>query len=237
MAHAYRTRFRLPLKFPSDTGVFYAVVDCASITETLFDCCTPATIYSLGQTCRVVHLISKDYCRRRFDIDKHLKPFFPNVFRFRALQAKTNCIISGSSALQFMARVEFSTSDLDVFVASSHAQTVCDWLLRDSDAIYKFLPSHIQQEKGFTNPEEVISRFRWSDSPRMIEGPCTIDLNFTDAYGNIQVLNFVSTLHPNRKIQVIMTHCTPIDCVLSFHSSKNDPMASYEGEKVTSCLF
>ena len=205
---------------PQGNNLFYAVVDCANASETLFHSCTPATLLTIGRTCRFARVAAGDYFRRNFDINKHLEPFFADVLQFRVLQAKTDCVISGSNALQYMGRVNWTTSDLDLFVKATHAQVVSDWLTRESGVPYRFMPTTMQEEIELKTPEQVICRCRQDETSGMVGGPCSIDVDFSREYGSIQVLNFVDTSNHNKKIQVIVTKESPIDCILSFHSSK-----------------
>ncbi|KAG9218244.1 hypothetical protein CCMSSC00406_0005925 [Pleurotus cornucopiae] len=66
----------------------------------------------------------KKYLRGCYDIEKRLSDFIPiaNVAYFREAQRATGTLIGGSFALQFFARVDYKTSDLDLYVHQLFAE-------------------------------------------------------------------------------------------------------------------
>lgn len=84
----------------------------------------------------------QSYSLRAFNINKHLSRFFDNPSEFRSLQARTATLVSGSNALQFLNRLAYSDSDLDLYTYRIHGLEVCNWLLQNG---YTFQPQNRQQ--------------------------------------------------------------------------------------------
>ncbi|TFK57929.1 hypothetical protein BDN72DRAFT_782725, partial [Pluteus cervinus] len=79
---------------------------------------------------RRFHAVAAEYMKRNFKVDRILKPFFfeDEVLPFRHLQEDLGVIISGSGALQFFDRVKFTGSDLDLYVHTTRAPRLEEWL-------------------------------------------------------------------------------------------------------------
>lgn len=73
-----------------------------------------ATLYRLSYTCRTHYDLVTDYMLHIFNINHQLRDYFTDPLSFRELQARTGMIISGSFALQFLHRVAYPNSDLDL---------------------------------------------------------------------------------------------------------------------------
>ncbi|KAL5498711.1 hypothetical protein ACEPAH_2066 [Sanghuangporus vaninii] len=201
------------------TSKFLALADCNNAFDTLCDICSPATVLRLGRTCRLAHFAMRNYMDRAFDINKHLKRFFSYPLSFRVLQARTGAIVSGSSALQFMGRMVYPQSDLDIFVAIRNAQEVCDWIVYHGGKGYRFTPTHRQAARGIL---DVATALAIHGRSRPLEGDfsphSTENWNFYSFKNKRAVLNFMSD-DDERCVQVIVTHNTPMECILSFHST------------------
>ncbi|EJD05470.1 uncharacterized protein FOMMEDRAFT_152781 [Fomitiporia mediterranea MF3/22] len=198
---------------------FYALVDRDSIYDSLFDFCTPATIFRVARTCRLAHAAMLDYTSRVFDINKHYLRFFNDPFSFRVLQARTHAIVSGSSALQFMDRTVYEKSDLDIFVTNRCAAEICAWIVKCGGRGYRFVPTEKQIEKGIITAAIALRMHREQQTHRgdIDEGVALLD--FYDSNRLRSVLNYVSTDGENRKVQVIVTYNTAMEGILSFHST------------------
>ncbi|KAL5514377.1 hypothetical protein ACEPAG_2465 [Sanghuangporus baumii] len=198
------------------TSKFLALADCNNAFDTLCEICSPATVLRLGRTCRLAHFAMRDYMDRVFDINKHLKRFFSYPLSFRVMQAQTGAIVSGSSALQFMGRMVYPQSDLDIFVAIRNAQEVCDWIVYHGGKGYRFTPTDRQVARGILDVATALEIHGCNDQYE--HNPiATEDWNFY-CKNKRAVLNFMSE-DDERCVQVIVTHNTPMECVLSFHST------------------
>lgn len=194
------------------------------IYDSLFDQASPATMIAIGQTCRTTQNAQIDYISRTFDINRHLGGFFDSANDFRLVQAKTGTLISGSNALQFMGRVSFPSSDLDLYVDTRNASELCDWIMLQVRKRYRFVPTRHQTDNDLRTPQLVIDNLQMQDVGRRSDdvqlSPHIRDRDFEDGYRAISVINFVANNDSSTKIQVVATHNTPIECILSFHSSE-----------------
>ncbi|KAH8115905.1 hypothetical protein DFH11DRAFT_1245685 [Phellopilus nigrolimitatus] len=172
--------------------------------DSLFDRCSPATLFRFGRTCQLARRALKDYSRRAYNINKHLSRFFTEPLEFRVLQAQTNAVVSGSTALQFMDRTLYEESDLDLYVTCPYAAQVCDWVIAYGGKGYVFdlSKSYGIEEGAIDNEVSNWNSYRWNRVTR--------------------VFNFKSTVPSGAnvlKIQVIVTMSSPMDCMLGFHST------------------
>ena len=203
---------------------FQALIDRDSIYDSLFGYTSPATIYRVGRTCRLAYWAVKDYTGRAFDINSHLKRFFVDPFGFRVIQARTQAVVSGSSALQFFDRTVYPNSDLDIFVANKDAAEVCAWIVNCGGKGYKFVPTEKQALKNIITPRLALRVHRRGENQAsyMVDEQFS-NWNFYDSNRYRAVLNFKATTGEDQTqvVQVIVTHNTPMECILSFHSSKS----------------
>ncbi|KLO11402.1 hypothetical protein SCHPADRAFT_998949 [Schizopora paradoxa] len=197
-----------------------------SLYDTIFDACTPATMFRLGQVGKLSYTALKDYMKRTFDIDKHFARFFTDPSSFRLLQAETNSVVSGSSALQFLNRQIYPGSDLDLYVDRSEAARVCDWILTSGDPCqpYEFSPRQDQQDNLDDAWEEFVrgaeARIRRLSTYGMRDAASARGLYQVNRV--LEVLSFVSPDLENdqhRKVQVIITDIHPLMSILTFHST------------------
>ncbi|KAH8115924.1 hypothetical protein DFH11DRAFT_1246336 [Phellopilus nigrolimitatus] len=198
--------------------LIYEVFERDAVYDSLFGHCSPASIFRIGRTCRAGRRAAQHYARRTFDINKHLGRFFSDPLKFRALQARTGLVVSGSNALQFMDRTVYPDSDLDLYVSSKNAPLVCKWIVENGGKEYRFVPSGAQIAKGIRTVQLALLAHRQREDVTLAD----IDerASFWDFYhmNRIrQVLNFESA--EGLDVQVIVSHNTPMECILSFHST------------------
>lgn len=194
---------------------FYQIIDRDSIYDTLFAYLSPASIFRTARTCHIARQASIDYQSRAFDIHRHLKRFFADPVGFRALQAQTGAVISGSNALQFFDRDIYPDSDLDIFVNVGNALDVCTWIAQGAGYGYSFEPNEIQRAEGL---------FTFSDAIEIFgarHNSVNLDWNRYEESAAYSVINFVSAAGflGTRKVQIIATSSTPMANILKFHSS------------------
>ncbi|KAL9114895.1 MAG: hypothetical protein Q9227_001138 [Pyrenula ochraceoflavens] len=72
-----------------------------------------------------------------WDIDRALSRYVQNPKKLRSLLAKTEALISGSFAVQFLERVEWEGSDLDIFIGSRSVAK--DHETPDASILFSFL--------------------------------------------------------------------------------------------------
>lgn len=108
-------------------------------------------------------------------------------------------IISGSTALGFFDRTEYSNANLDLFVDHRFRRPIVIWL---KSIGYNFLPRHELTSLSVALEVEPIP-----------------DQNLPTS---ILVFDFIHTNHLS-KIQLITTSASPLEVILRFHSSECNP--------------
>ncbi|TCD68624.1 hypothetical protein EIP91_010279 [Steccherinum ochraceum] len=124
---------------PDETHVFLEkILYNHVIHEVIFRYLSPLELLRLCRTCRLARTLIQAFMKRTFNINRFLERYFADPVAFRSLQARTGTLVSGSSALQFLARLFYPESDLDLYVQSACDKEVMDWLLQEG---YVFVPN------------------------------------------------------------------------------------------------
>jgi hypothetical protein len=92
--------------------------------------------------CVQAWLAVSEHLARAFNVDRHLSRFFEHPREFRALQARTGTLVSGSDALQFFERKRWPGADLDMYTHPCEDKAVGRWLI--DHAGYTFQPNSVQ---------------------------------------------------------------------------------------------
>ena len=108
--------------------------------SSIFDCLTPLELAQLAKTSRAFRVAVEEYLQSTFSHHMLLRPFFADTTSFRAMQARTATLLSGTAVLDFLSRRNVTASALDVHVYPQHYTTVTTWL---ADAGY--IPAQDQQ--------------------------------------------------------------------------------------------
>lgn len=213
----------------SSSSGWRQLFDRDQIYDNLLECCSPATLWRISRTCRISHFAVKDYVARTFNIARHFRRFFADPDAFRALQARTGAVVSGSNALQFLDRTVYTEADLDLYVSRKYVRDVCEWLLEESGRYYRFRPAPHQRRRSLAFEYGRCDQFAGHHTAG------DVDHDATDVYRGkriITVLTFESTpTTPEEKmtkVQVIVSEYTPMDCILGFHSSACFTFAAFE---------
>ncbi|TDL16736.1 hypothetical protein BD410DRAFT_730928 [Rickenella mellea] len=181
------------------------ILDRPSITDRLFDHCSPATILRVKRTCKLAETAVKLYMSTAYDVDRHLRRFVRDPVGLRNLMRRTGAIISGSFALQVMDRTVYPEGDLDLYVFQRDYIEIGNWFLRHSGFPYSFQPF------PFQSPDFERALFSKHESQPEYDIPSISGVaNFTcmnDEDGS------------DRKVQIIVAKRAPIQCVLEFHST------------------
>lgn len=166
-------------------------------------------IYSV--TCKDAHFAVEQFIKKEYNIDTYLSRFLlqKDIYSFREVQRMTNTLISGSLALQFFARLNFPSSDMDLYTTSKEAQFMCRSLE---------LFGCVAKAKDGSNTSSVVlldelwkAQFLNPSNPSSQYGP----------RGIMTVINFASPT--GRLIQVIVTTVPPVEVVMGCHSSEPGP--------------
>jgi hypothetical protein len=177
----------------------------------LFALLDTQSLLSLMQCCSALSALVQCTC---FNLVTLLRPFLPgvddeqsaeNIRRFRKLQAQIGIIISGSTALQFLARTRWVHSDLDLFVHRRHAFHLMEFLCGLG---YHYQPREGQSANMVARLEVILS--------------CEHDASEWEQYMHLDsgISGVFDFFLGNRKIQVICATRLPMEVVLSFHSSE-----------------
>ncbi|KAI0782597.1 hypothetical protein C8Q75DRAFT_504164 [Abortiporus biennis] len=172
--------------------------------DTIFWCLSPANLARVSSICRNANIAVKDYLSRVCNINKLLARYFPDPRAFRSLQATTNTLIAGSTALQFFDRSVYPESDLDLYVPLYFAKYVGTWLINNG---YTFTPNMIQ-EGDFNVAAETD---RMTESYGSIRGVATV-FTFVKA-------GAAESTESQVKIQLIVALRSPFEVILWFHST------------------
>lgn len=204
----------------SDSPLVYQLLDRDSIYDSIFDNLSPGNIFRVGRTSSFSRQAVRDYKSRAWDINKHLRRYFTDPIGFRALQAQTSAIISGSSAVQFLDRDFYPASDLDLYVDIKNAAAVCAWIEEHGGKGYSFIPTATQRESGRNTPKEILNNF----IENMAANDNTEPFYWSEYERNAlkSVLNFWSQANAGSRrvnIQVIVSNASPMASILGFHSS------------------
>ncbi|KAF7794275.1 hypothetical protein EIP86_005408 [Pleurotus ostreatoroseus] len=172
------------------------------IFQILFDACSAASLLRLSRTCRIARGAVQYYIPRAFDVNALLKRYFPNPLEFRALQRRTNALVSGSTALQFFLRERYPGADLDIYVDDAMSEEVARWVLAQG---YTFKPS------SFQNPDFEIAHKEYH-----------LD-DLYDRSVDTKVLNFAKvpegSTEEELRVQIIAAQITPMRLILGYHST------------------
>jgi hypothetical protein len=206
----------------------------SDLTRLIFAHASTRTIVRFQKVDRVTRSLSQLYIRLTFTdkIHYHLSRFFSDPEGFRRAQRRTNTLISGSNALQFLDRCVYPEADMDLYTHRGRETELANFLMKDG---YEFQPSHFQARsfaaqdahiyspdtRPFTIPEASSkNKVNISEDPAVHGTEFDYDENDMSGWGVMLLYTFVkSTMDGERKVQILVAYTTPIDCVLRFHSS------------------
>ncbi|KAF8333315.1 hypothetical protein F5887DRAFT_922077 [Amanita rubescens] len=161
----------------------------------LFDALEVTEIFRLSKTCHHLHDLTESYWSSQISLSRILEPYIGNeneIELFRGMMRKTGAVISGSTALQAFARVQYDDSDLDLYVDRSRTGPVRTFL-----TILGY--ARLELSRG-TN-----------DSLEEGDGyPGKTEINSVDTYVKKGC---------DRIIQLIGTERDPVFAILQFHST------------------
>ncbi|KAH0828580.1 hypothetical protein J3R83DRAFT_2851 [Lanmaoa asiatica] len=181
------------------------------VYDLVFSCLSPRSLVQLALTCRAAYLAVTAFKSRAFNINRHFSRYLNDPVAFRSLQAKTNLLVSGSNALQFLDRTFYPDADLDLYTHPGHSFEVAQFLVEVEG--YQFI-SRGEQEQNW----KVAISNNWDGTePRMSRGTTRLyplaGINavwtFTKTGINQQCL----------KIQIIEASSSPLEVILEFHST------------------
>jgi hypothetical protein len=181
-----------------------------TLYDSVFACLSPGTLARYSRTCRGSRDAVLAFNRRAYNINRHLSRFFDNPHEFRAMQACTGTLISGSNALQFLDRTLYEDADLDLYVDDLYREEVGRYLERIG---YRFEPRQGQTAPfgGSTYHKNGLTGF----TPPAAEVEIYYGMR-----GVAVVFNFIKKGPPMLKIQLITATNSPLEIIINFHSSE-----------------
>lgn len=108
----------------------------APVYDPVFARLSPRTLVRLALTCRAAYLAAAEFKSRAFNVNRHFSRYFTDPIAFRSLQAKTNTLVSGSNALQFLDRTFYPEADLDLYTHPGHSSEVAQFLVEAQGYVY-----------------------------------------------------------------------------------------------------
>jgi hypothetical protein len=179
------------------------------IFDVFLSCSSPGTIARYSRCCRSSRKAVINFTRRAYNINRHLTRFFSEPLEFRAVQAHTGTLISGSNALQFLDRTFYEGSDLDLYVDDQYRKEIGHYLQKEG---YCFVPNG-EQGPSFEGP--TYQRCETTDFIRR-----STEIELYGMRGVVGVFDFVKVGFPELKVQLITAIRTPLEAILNFHSSR-----------------
>ena len=178
-----------------------------------------SSLARLSSANRLIRQATQDYARRAHNINLRLQRFFGSPLAFRSLQARTAAVISGSFAIQFFDRTFYADSDMDIYVHPD--KNMLDIGLYLMSEGYTFKPEIWQQSQYKEEVERVCSYVGQEPDNEaeqdQLYASSTIRAVFTFER---------QTRDGALKIQVVVSHNSPLASVLDFHSSTSSPSVS-----------
>ncbi|KZP15441.1 hypothetical protein FIBSPDRAFT_795421 [Athelia psychrophila] len=197
---------------------FTVQIDCVArllvveeITDAILESSGVLEIFSFRRTCRLGKRAVDSYNGRAFNVNRNLLRFFDDPESFRALQERTNTLISGSFALALLDRTVYPESDLDLYTHPGFARVVSEWLHGEGYQLIRrgeevdWEETVVDNWRNLTRPDQG----QEDDAPDMEP----YDSSFPEAHA---VYNWN---RDGRTVQIISCTRCPFAAILGFHST------------------
>lgn len=181
------------------------------IYDVILSCLSPRSLVWLALTCRAAYLAVADFKSRAYNVNRHFSRYFTDPIAFRSLQAKTNTLVSGSDALQFLDRTFYPESDLDIYTHPGHSFEVAQFLVEAQG--YQFAPRGTQEEEW---KDEITDD--WDGTVRRISRGRNEGYPLEGING-VWTFKKTGTKEETLKVQIIEASSSPVEAILDFHSS------------------
>ena len=106
-----------------------------------------AEIIALTRTCKALAGLYQELLPRLWDVDKSLSRFFKDTTNLRSEMARTEALISGSFALQFLERIELQRTELEIYMG--------DAFLNSDQSIPPEAWARFLEDEGYVHQEEL----------------------------------------------------------------------------------
>ena len=210
----HNTLISYPPNMPPRPATWIQILDRPPICHELFAYLSPASLFRFARTCKWARDAATMYCKTAFDIDVILHRFFLHPLAFRALQASTGTLISGSTALQLLNRTQYRSSDLDLYTHPGYAKEIGLWLVRCNNYHY------VTHRGGVQIPFNDVQCIEWS--PSRTTSPQSDDDDGEYPYSGLHdVYCFQKTSADGKvvRVQIMSSYNTLMECFMAFHSS------------------
>ena len=185
--------------------------------EAILSRLSPLEIVLFSRTCRIaLDVVQNHYIPAAFSINRILSRYFTEPLAFRAVQARTGTLISGSTALQFFTRTVYPNSDLDLYISTQHVFDLIQWLVERG---YTFVPGANQAQ---TWQEAVKTAERRASAPQLHDPIPEEEDQWICLVLNLMKTssNGASEETSQLKVQCTVVRDDPIRAILALHSSK-----------------
>ena len=185
----------------------------APVYDLVFACLSPRSLIRFALTCRAAYLAAAEFKTRAFNINRHLSRYFVDPIAFRCLQARTNTLVSGSNALQFLDRTFYPEADFDLYTHFGHSFEVAQWLVEAEGYRYAPRESQVQDWKEATRFDGDLTERRVVALGNSAQSYPTTDIAAVwsfekrNAHGETLI------------VQIIEARSSPLESILGFHSS------------------
>jgi len=186
----------------------------APVYDLVFALLSPRTLARVALACRAAYVAVAAFKSRAFNINHHFSRYFADPLAFRSLQAKTNTLVSGSDALQFLDRTFYPSADLDLYTHPGHSLEVAHFLVESEG--YKYVPRESQEPEW----EEAIGDD--FDGTLRRTSPRTSDRDHAYPVKGIEAVwtfEKIGRKEENFKVQIVEATSSPLEVILGFHST------------------
>ncbi|KAF8550212.1 hypothetical protein OG21DRAFT_1514328 [Imleria badia] len=185
----------------------------APVYDVLFACLSPRSLVRLALTCRAAYLAVAEFKTRAFNINRHFSRFFTDPIAFRCLQARTNTLVSGSNALQFLDRTCYPEADLDLYTHRNHSFEVAQFLVEAEG--YRYVPRDRQKKDWKVAIDLKFDLTQYRAVVRGNSGHAYPTTNIRDVW------TFEKTnIHQEcLTVQIVEAQSSALESILGFHST------------------
>ncbi|KAK7040376.1 hypothetical protein VNI00_009852 [Paramarasmius palmivorus] len=184
----------------------------------LLGCLPPQDLVTFAKVSKKSRELVQDFYRRAYRVQHLLSPYFDadDIVRFCILQHAIGFVISGSSALTFIAReTPYPDSDLDVYVDQRWCAVLLHFLESHGYAYQPIVTDTKHQPSDVYQAFEVALSRRaqgdWNGHPGFLGGG--------QEYFFTQITDVFNFFRDGKKIQIIACSSTPLEVILDFHST------------------
>lgn len=183
----------------------------APVYDLVFACLSPRSLVRLALTCRAAYLAVAEFKSRAFNVNRHFLRYFTDPIAFRSLLARTNSLVSGSNALQFLDRTFYPESDLDLYTHPGHSFEVAQFLVEAEG--YQYIPREFQEKDW-----RVTTKGHWDGTEQRVV-PSRSHAYPETTIKAVWTFEKTGTNEECLKVQIIEASSSPLESILGFHSS------------------